>query len=143
MLLLLLFLCFWWWASYTMIQDISSWLLHWKVGILLLLVIVKNFSKVKIIVGQNRTCWIEEYFWKNNKNIFKILKFSFTNPSPCFGEVLLFVEDRVEDEKNREGGVVSYDSLSAGELSIIHHIEPGGKKNNPWNAVKNCLEEQE
>ena len=114
-----------------------------KVWVCLLLVIIKNLSKVKIIVWEDRTCWIEEYFWKNNKNIFKILKFSFTNPSPCFGEVLLFVEDRVEDEKNREGGVVSYDSLSAGELSIIHHIEPGGKKDNPWNAVKRCLEEQE
>ena len=52
---------------------------------------------------------------------------NFTNPSPCFGEVLLFVEDRVEDKKNREGGVVGNDSLSAGKLTVIHHIEPGGK----------------
>ena len=51
--------------------------------------------------------------------ILKKKKFNFTNPSSCFGEVLLFVENRVEEKKNGEGGVVGNDRLSARKLSIM------------------------
>ena len=54
----------------------------------------------------------------------------FTNPSPCRSVVLLFAKYCVKAEKEDKGGVVGNDSLGAGELSIIGHVQPGGIKKN-------------
>ena len=64
-----------------------------------------------------------------------------TNPSSRWCIVLLFVDNCIEDEKEDKGEVVGNDSLCAGELSIIDHIKPGGKKHYSWNAVKHGLQQ--
>ena len=55
----------------------------------------------------------------------------------------MFVYNSVKDKKNQQGGVVGNESLGAGELSIIDHVQPGGEEKYSWNAVKHGLEQQE
>ena len=63
-----------------------------------------------------------------------------TNPSPCWCVVLLFVDYCIKDEEEDEGGVVGNNSLGAGELSIIDHVQTGGEEKDSWNAVKHRLQ---
>ena len=50
---------------------------------------------------------------------------------PASHILLALGEVGIEQDQDHEGGVVGDDRLGAGKLSIIHHIEPGGEKNNP------------
>ena len=108
-----------------------AWLFCWK-----------HLAKVEVVVGEDRTCWVKKYFlkYKNRKKYVFLYRF-FTNPSPCWSEVLVFGENCVKDKKNHQSGVVGDDSLGAGELSIIYNIEPGGKEKDSWNAIKHGLEQ--
>ena len=74
---------------------------------------------------------------------FNLKKINHTDPSPSWGEVLVFAENCVEDKKNCKSWVVGDDSLGAGELSIVHNIQPGGKEKDSWNTIKHSLEQQE
>lgn len=55
----------------------------------------------------------------------------------------MFAENCVKHKKNCKSGVVSDDSLGAGELSIIHYVQPGGKEKDSRNTIKHGLEQQE
>ena len=66
-----------------------------------------------------------------------------TNPIPSWFVVPMLVDNSIKDEKEDKGGVVGNESLGAGELSIIDHVQPGGEEKYSWNAVKHGLEQQE
>ena len=40
----------------------------------------------------------------------------------------MLVDNSIKDEKEDKGGVVGNESLGAGELSIIDHVQPGGEE---------------
>ena len=60
----------------------------------------------------------------------------FTYPCLDWAIVISLVKDNVEKENHEEDGVIGEDSLDAGELAIIDHIQPGGEEEDPGGTIQ-------
>ena len=56
---------------------------------------------------------------------------------------MALVEKSVENHDDGECRVICDDCLGAAELTLVNNIQPRAEDQDPGNAVKCCLEEQE
>ena len=62
---------------------------------------------------------------------------------PIYLWTVALVEKRVENHDDGECWVIGDDCLGAAKLTLVYNIQPRAEDQDPGDAVKSCLEEQE